>query len=206
MRAGDDTEALLERASLGSEQAIELLFDRHRSRLRRLISTRLDNRLAPRVDPSDVVQDSLTEAYRRLPAYLASRPILFYPWLRQIAVNRLIDLYRKHVTSAKRTLDAEVRNQLPLADASLHGWMKTLTSREQDPAGVFARRETRRELYAVFERLTSQDQEILTLRSIEQLSVVETSEVLGIPNGTVKSRHFRALLRLKALLRDAGWE
>ena len=39
----------------------------HRDRLRRRVTVRLDLHLAARVDPSDVVQETLTEALRKLP-------------------------------------------------------------------------------------------------------------------------------------------
>ena len=71
-----DTEELLRRASQGSRDARSQLLQRHRARLRRMVAFRLDERLLARVDPSDVVQESLAEADRsvgRLPA--CDRPL-----------------------------------------------------------------------------------------------------------------------------------
>jgi RNA polymerase sigma-70 factor, ECF subfamily len=51
-----DTDWLIEQARKGDAEAREGLFQRHRSRLRQMVSLRLDPRLAARVDPSDVVQ------------------------------------------------------------------------------------------------------------------------------------------------------
>ena len=59
--------------------------DRYRDRLRRLVAVRLDPRLAARADASDVVQEALADAARKLDGYLRDRPIPFYPWLRQLA-------------------------------------------------------------------------------------------------------------------------
>src|SRR5262249_54030050 len=56
-----DTEQLLERVAAGDPAARELLLDRHRRRLRRMIGLRLDRRLWARVDPSDVLQETLAE-------------------------------------------------------------------------------------------------------------------------------------------------
>src|SRR5689334_9707326 len=89
----DDTELLLRRAGTGDRLARDRLLDRHRDRLRQVIAYRLDRRLAARVDPSDVVQEALADAARRLPAYLRERPLPFYPWLRQLALERLIELH-----------------------------------------------------------------------------------------------------------------
>jgi endonuclease III len=63
-----ETEALLARAGGGDGAAGQELLARHRQRLRRLVALRLDRRLAARVDPSDVVQDALAEAARKVPA------------------------------------------------------------------------------------------------------------------------------------------
>ena len=59
-----DTNDLLRQTGEGDRDARDRLLARHRGRLRKMIAWRLDRRLAPRVDPSDVVQDVLVEADR----------------------------------------------------------------------------------------------------------------------------------------------
>jgi RNA polymerase sigma-70 factor (ECF subfamily) len=81
--ADTDTDELLRRAGAGDRLARGALLQRHRDRLRRLIALRLDPRLAARIDPSDVVQEVLVEADRRLDRYVSDRPLPFYPWLRR---------------------------------------------------------------------------------------------------------------------------
>ena len=68
--ANPDTDHLLDQASQGDERARELLLARHRQRLRRMVACHLDRRLAARVDPSDVVQEALVDADRKLDDYL----------------------------------------------------------------------------------------------------------------------------------------
>src|SRR5262245_37012531 len=97
-----DTEELLDRAGQGDPTARNRLLDRHRQRLRALIALRLDPRLAARIDPSDVVQESLAEADGKLADYLRTRPLPFYVWLRELALQRLVDLQRWHVRAQKR--------------------------------------------------------------------------------------------------------
>ena len=58
------------------------------------------------------------DAHRKLPDYLRKRPLPFYPWLRQIAADRLADLHRRHVRSRKRAVGRE-ETGLPLADGSV---------------------------------------------------------------------------------------
>src|SRR3954465_3996851 len=98
-----DTDELLRTAELGDESARAELLARHRDRLRRMVAVRIDRRLAARVDPSDVVQEALADAATGLSAYLRARPLPFYPWLRQVAWLRLVQLYRHHVVAQRRS-------------------------------------------------------------------------------------------------------
>src|SRR5262245_4406773 len=97
-----DTDNLLARTMQGDRGARDQLLGRHRDRLRRMIAWRLDRQLSARVDPSDVVQEVLAEADRKLPDYLRDRPLAFYPWLRQLAEDRLVELHRRHVQARQR--------------------------------------------------------------------------------------------------------
>jgi len=53
-----DTEQLLQQAQAGNREAFERLVAGHRAYLRELISLRMDPKLRPRVDPSDIVQET----------------------------------------------------------------------------------------------------------------------------------------------------
>src|SRR5262249_54789280 len=92
-----ETERLLEEARTGDPQAFNRLFVRHRSPIRGVIEIRMDPRLRARVDPSDVVQETQMEAFRRLADYLERRPMPFRLWLRETAQERLQMLQRRHV-------------------------------------------------------------------------------------------------------------
>ena len=119
MSAGEDSETveLLRRAQAGDNAAIRQLLERHRERLRHMLKVRLDPRLRSRLDASDIIQETMLEASNKLPDYLVSRPLPFYPWLRQIAYCRLVDQHRRHVEAAKRSVERE-EQWLPLPDHS----------------------------------------------------------------------------------------
>ena len=114
-----ETEALLASAEDGDGAARELLLGRHRDRLRHMVAVRMDRRLSARLDPSDVVQEALVDAHLELPRYLSERPLPFYPWLRQLAGERLAELHRRHVQAARRSVRREEPGVLPLPDESL---------------------------------------------------------------------------------------
>jgi RNA polymerase sigma-70 factor (ECF subfamily) len=85
-----DTDELLDRTAAGDQRARGQLLERHRRHLRRMAAVRMDPPLAGRVDPSDVGQEALADADRRLSAYLGERPLPFYAWHRWLTWNRLL--------------------------------------------------------------------------------------------------------------------
>jgi RNA polymerase sigma-70 factor (ECF subfamily) len=193
------TEELLARARQGDAAARNQLLERHRARLRAVIALRLPRRLAARIDPSDVVQESLADADGRLADYLARRPLPFYLWLRELALERLIDLQRRH-TAQKRNVCREVPAAASLPGESLHQLADRLVSRGSSPSQGAQREELRRHLRLALDRLADRDREVLVLRHLEQLSVREIAAVLQLTEGAVKVRHLRALQRVRELL------
>jgi RNA polymerase sigma-70 factor (ECF subfamily) len=194
-----DTDLLLARAAQGDGEARNRLLETHRPRLRQLIGLRLDRRLAARLDPSDVVQESLADAAGKLSDYLRTQPMPFYPWLRSLALERLIALYRRHIRTGKRSVRREAFG-LPLPDESALELAHRLCARTSSPSQRLARSEARAQVRAALERLSEGDRELLVLRHLEQLSIREIASVLDITEGAVKVRHVRALERLRDLL------
>jgi RNA polymerase sigma-70 factor (ECF subfamily) len=174
--------------------AIELI-ESHRDRLRAMVAVRLDRRLATRVDPSDVVQETLAEAHQRLPEYLQSSAIPFYPWLRSLAWRRLIQLYRRHIVSQARAVTREERWDGYLPDHSAQDLAERLTARGSSPSRRIQREEQKARVRAALARLEPRDREVLVLRYLEQLSLDETAAVLELSTEAAKSRQRRALER-----------
>src|SRR5690606_14440060 len=77
----ETTQELVGQARQGNADAAGRLLDRHRESLRRLVEMRLDRRIRRRVDASDVVQEVLVEANRRLARYLENPVLPFHLWL-----------------------------------------------------------------------------------------------------------------------------
>ena len=194
-----DTDHLLERATAGDGAARDQLLQRYRRRLRRMVAFRFDPRLAARVDPSDVVQETLAEAAANLDRYLRERPLPFYPWLRQLAQRRLIDLHRRHVQARRRSVTREV-GPPGLPDNSAVALADRLFARTSSPSAGLRRQERRDRVRAALAALSEQDREVLVLRILEALPTRETAAVLGISEVAVRSRQVRALDRQKVLL------
>ena len=191
---------LLRIAAQGDPSAIQRLFEENRARLRRMVAIHLDRRLAARIDPSDVVQESLAEAARRLPGYLKCQTVPFYPWLRQIAWQKLLDLRAHHIAAHKRTVTREDPLGLDLADESVAELAGCFVAGGTSPSHRLVRQEQRERVHRALEQLKSLDREVLVLRYLEQLSIDEATAVLGITEDAFVKRHWRTVQRLRSIL------
>ncbi len=197
-----DTSQLIRMARDGDPTASDQLLQRHRPRLRRMIGMHIDRRIAARVDPSDVVQEAMADASQRLEAYLKDPPRAFYPWLRQIAWDRLIDMYRMHIGADRRSVLREQTAHPDLNDDSIHELANQLASSSANPTRRIMRAEMFARVREALKQLSPQDRELLVLRHLEQLGVREIADVLGVSDTVVTTRHLRALQRLRKLLGD----
>lgn len=190
-----ETDGLLGEVARGNVAAGEELLARHRRRIRQMVAVRLDRRLAARVDASDVIQETFAEAARKLPEYALRRPLPFYPWLRQIAWERLAKLHRSHVVAEMRSVGREVTHDFgdPSADLLAQRFVDTATS----PSRMVMRAELLDRVRQELDRMSERDREVLVLRYLEELSVADIAAVLSITEGAVKVRHLRALDRLR---------
>src|SRR3954471_3069013 len=196
-----ETQELLSQARAGRPEAVERLLTAHREPLRRMVGMRLDPALAARVDASDIVQDVLLEAHRRLGDYLRAPAMPFRLWLRHIAKDHVIDAHRRHRQAQRRSLDRE-QPIVPavLADHSSLELAGQLLDQERTPASEAIQRELQRKLDAAIADLDEDDREIILLRHREQLSNQQVAEGLGLSEAAASMRYLRAIRRLKAVL------
>jgi RNA polymerase sigma-70 factor (ECF subfamily) len=196
-----ETEELLDRVRHGEAAAVDQLLVRHREPLRRMIDLRLDPALAGRVDASDVVQDVLLEASRRLNDYLQNPAMPFHLWLRHMAQDHIIDAHRKHRLAQRRSLDREQSLHVgKLGDQSSLDLAAQLFDHELTPASAAIRQEMQRRLESAVESLEGDDREIILMRHHEQLSNQEVASLLGLTEAAASMRYLRALRKLRAQL------
>jgi RNA polymerase sigma-70 factor (ECF subfamily) len=198
----DSTETcrLLQQVRVGNPRALELLLARHRPGLRDFVELRLDPRLAARVDPSDIVQETQMEAVRRLPDYLERQPMPFHLWLCRTAYERLLNLRRDHRDTARRSVSREV----PWPDRSSLLLARPLLAGGPSPSQHLEAKEFAERLGRAIAGLSEADREILLMRHAEGLAWDEVSCLLGIESAAARKRYGRALLRLRQVLKDHG--
>jgi RNA polymerase sigma-70 factor (ECF subfamily) len=194
------TQELLAKAKQGEPAAVDQLLARHREPVRRMIDMRLDRAIARRVDASDIAQEVLLEASRRLKDYLRQPDLPFHLWLRHIARDHLIDAHRRHRVAKRRTVDRERPIETGAADRSSVELVAELIDRELTPATAALRKELQNRFQSVLTELDEDDREIILMRHFEQLSNQEVAAALGLTEPAASMRHLRALRKMRDLL------
>ena len=197
----DQTIELLNQAKEGNSDAVDVLMERHRDSLRHLVRMRLDQKIRRRIDVSDIVQDVLVEANRRLMTYLENPVMSFHLWLRQIARDRIIDAHRRHRASARRSVDREQSMSVPQGyDHSSIRLAAQLGDPELTPAAAALQNEMARRVEAAITTMDNTDSEIIVMRHYENLSNQEIAESLNLTEPAASMRYLRAIRRLRAML------
>lgn len=197
---GTDTDGLLTLAQSGDQSAQNVLLVRHKDRLRRMVMALMDPRLSARIDPSDVLQDAFATATRQFPKYLENPSIDFYPWLRQIVKEELINMHRHHVRAQRRSVVRERFSYRVVDETSVMQLAEKLISREQSPSSIAYQREQLDAVKKGMERMSEAERELLLMRFIERLTIREISAVQGIAKSTARLRVLRAVQRLSSFV------
>lgn len=170
--AGADTGEVRElaRARAGDVAAFGALVRRHQERVFRFLHRMLD----AREEAMELTQDVFVKAWQALPDW---RPeAAFSTWLLQIARNAALDQLRRR----QLVRFAPLEEGLEVADDA------------PGPEVRYASRQRQAQLERALQRLAAEHREILLLREVEGLAYGELASVLGIAEGTVKSRLARA--------------
>lgn len=179
MSEGGDDRALLARHAAGDRQAFAVLVERHRDRLWRVALRTLGD---PE-DAADAVQDALVSAYRAAASYRAEAAVT--TWLHRIVVNACLDLARKRTSRPTQPMDEAHPEPVDVGAAAAYDDSDTATA-----------------VMSALRRLPADHAAAVVLVDIEGFPVREVADILGVPEGTVKSRCARSRARLAEMLSE----
>jgi RNA polymerase sigma-70 factor (ECF subfamily) len=190
--AAADDATLVQRICAHDAVAFELLMRRHNRRLYRTARALLRDAS----EAEDALQEAYLSAYRAMGSFRADAALA--TWLTRIVVNECMGRLRK---SARRD------NIVPIVAAHTRPLPEDEAMPSEEPSAVDPdtpdRALVRTEMRALLERkidaLPAEFRTVFVMRSVEELSVEETAQCLGIPEATVRTRHFRA----RSLLRES---
>jgi RNA polymerase sigma-70 factor (ECF subfamily) len=173
----DDAD-LVRRIGLNDQSAFESLMRQHNGRLFRVARAILKDD----TEAEDALQDAYLDAFRNISAFRGDSQLS--TWLVRIVANQALMRLRRqkrHGTVVPFTPD-------------------TAEDRGESPTAATLRAETRRILEQRIDELPVPFRTVFILREVEEMSVEQTAEALGIPAATVRSRLFRARALLRAAL------
>lgn len=182
---------LVERAKKGDETAFEVLVTDNEKRIYNLCRRLTGN---PE-DAAELTQEAFLNAWRGLSRFQGESS--FSTWLYRLASNACIDFLRKEKRRQNLSMtvsldDEEEARQVELPDE------------RYAPERELERTEVRQAVVAGLERLTPEHRQVLVMREINGLSYAEIGAVLGLEEGTVKSRIARARNALRKVLTERG--
>jgi RNA polymerase sigma-70 factor (ECF subfamily) len=171
---------LISRARDGDQEAFRQLVERYQGAVYNLAYRMLGDP----GDAEDAAQEIFVRIYRQLGRYDPARK--FSTWTLAIATNYCIDQLRR-----RRMQLVPLENIIP--------WAR---SREAGPEGEAITQEQRDEVQRLITQLPEKYRAPLVLRYFDELSCAEIAEVLGMPEGTVKTQIHRARKALGKLLAE----
>ena len=176
-------------------------FSQHHDRLWRMVNFRLDQRLAGRVDPDDVLQEAWMAAAQRVDYFIDHTSLSLFVWLRMIVGQTLIDVQRRHLGAKMRDAYREVSlNKFAQSKSTFISMAARLMGSFTSPSRAVARDETAEQLREAIDGMDPIDREVLALRHFEELTNKEVAEVIGIAQKAASIRYVRAIRRLKKIM------
>jgi RNA polymerase sigma-70 factor (ECF subfamily) len=187
---GASDAAVVKRVLDGDGEAYRLLVERHQARVFAILS-----RYVPADRVAEVAQDAFVRAFSSLAGFDVDRA--FDKWLAGIAVRAAHDFWRAHYRNPETPLGA-------MSEEMRHRVESALVDEDRDhqPGEGLEHDETLGLLDAALGRLAPVERMVLTLVHLEERSVAETAELMGLSRANVKVRAHRARKKLRAVMDD----
>lgn len=193
---------LFRRAREGDVQAREWLFQRCRGYLQMVARSQVETWIAAKVDASDLVQQTMLEAYRDFDRFEGDSEKAWLGWLRRILKHNMVDFVRRYKTSQRRGKHREVPFADP-ADSQAFG-APDPAAPDLTPSQEFVRLDDRLRVSEAIEQLSEDYREVIVLRNLQRLSFNEVAERMGRSRPAVQMLWMRALGQLQKILEAAG--
>ena len=187
---------ILSQIKKGNQAALGTLLKSHQTRLFNICLRMVGNR----DDAAEVTQEIFLKVIGGIGKYRGEAKIS--TWMTRIAINQSISFLRKNKYRRTVSLDQPVKAAQGYGDDQATALRAQLADgRELGPASSVEQDEMLEHLQDAMGELEDEFRAILVLRDIEQMEYKHIADVLHLPQGTVKSRLFRARLALREAMK-----
>ncbi len=188
---------LINSARAGDIAARDELLESCRNYVSVIARTNVETWMRAKVDASDLVQQTMLEAYEGFQNFDGVSEAEWLGWLRQILAHNTQDFIRKFRTE-KRNVKKEIRLNPQFPNGSAPGI--DLSAHLQTPSQLMIQNEREFELANAIAELTADYQEVIQLRNLQRLPFDEVAERMGRSRGAVQMLWGRALKQLQEIL------
>ena len=181
---------LVERAQAGDTRAFDELVRKYTTKLYGLVYNMTSNR----EDTADLLQEIFAKAYRSVKRFQGKSS--FYTWIYSISVNMTLNFLKKRGRYAKISLD-DVDNGIQNDPEFIK-----ITTAQRDTVREVNIHELQKRLNDAMDKLSDDHRAVVTLYDIQGHQHNEISKMLGVSEGTIRSRLFYAHRLLQTYLED----
>lgn len=192
--------ALLARARANDARQLDHLFAACRNYLAILARSHVEGRLRAKIDASDLVQQTMLEAYRDFQRFRGSTEGEWLAWLKQILHHNAANFVRQYAATGKRQLSREVAVD-QLAGSSAGPGANGLAANDESPSQALVREEEELLLADALALLPDDYREVICLRNLQRLPFQEVAERMGRSRPAVQMLWGRAIERLQEVVR-----
>jgi RNA polymerase sigma-70 factor (ECF subfamily) len=184
---------LIQKLRSGDSAAMTEFYNIYRSRLYTLVLAQVDQNQAV---AEDIVQETFLAALGSLDKFRGDSQL--YTWLRSIAFHKLNDYYRRQVK--------QPRAQESSPDFDAMKQLEQTGNDEPETIAVMESEEVRHSVQQALEQLPENYQEVLVLKYLEEMPVLEISQVMGRSPKSVEGLLSRARKAMRASLEENNHE
>ncbi len=195
-------EALILRARKGDPSALDRLLGVYRNYLKLLARTQIGSGLGVRLEPSDLVQETLLEAHQGFRQFAGNTEREFVAWLRRILVRNLADEVKRQ-RAQRRDFQRQESLEVMLERSSL-AVHEALAAGISSPSEQAVRREQAVLLADALARLPDDYREVILLRHVERLGFEEVAPRMGRSPGAARKLWARAIVKLRSVLEEVS--
>ncbi len=191
-------EQLIADARLKADEALGPLLDLYRGYLGLLAKLEVGPKLQRKIDPSDIVQETLLDAHRQFPRFEGTTEAQFLAWLRRLLAGKAANTVRHYFGTQSRNLQHELEGQFSESFDRVSGFLSRFAvAHSESPSQQVLRREQSVIIADALMQLPSDYRMVIVLRHWDELTFPEIAERMHRSVDSVEKLWLRALGKLR---------